>query len=148
MRAVGWRLVPDGSTGRPVMPDQSQHAPAATTRTLRRVLALGAASTLLLAALGPPALAASKSSVAHRTSAKITRVHQTHLAKSAPGEDDGANPETGPRENEELDLKAPGSQQAKRVPAAHVPTPAGLAVTGAGGAAGFDGQTHADQRLA
>ena len=45
---------------------------------------------------------------------------------------DVASLETGPREEEEVDVKAPGSQQAKRVPAAHVPTPAGLAVTGRG----------------
>jgi hypothetical protein len=133
------------------MPDPSQHAPAATTRTLRRLIAIGAATALALAALGPPAIAASKASVAHAAKAKITRVDQTHLTKtSAPVDEDeeGADLETGPREGEELELKAPGSQSAKRVPADHVPTPAGLAVTGAAGAGGFDGQTHADQRLA
>jgi len=131
------------------MPDQPRHARAATMRMLRRLIALGAASALVLAVLGPPALAASKASVAHRAAAKITRIHQTHLAKVGSDHADlGADPETGPREEEQLDLKAPGSQQAKRVPADHVPTPSGLSVTGSGGAGGFDGQTHANQRLA
>ena len=130
------------------MPDLSQPASGAP-RALRRILAIGAASALVLAVVGPPAIAAPKTSVAHATKAKITRVHQTHLAKTA-GTDlaEGADPETGPREEAEVDVKAPGSQQAKRVPADHVPTPAGLSVTGAGGAGGFDGQTHRDQRLA
>ena len=131
------------------MPDPSRHAPASITRTLRRLIAFGAASALVLAVLAPPAVAGSKASVAHESKAKITRVHQTHLAKTAaPADEEGADPETGPREEEELEVKAPGSQSAKRVPADHVPTPAGLPVTGAAGAAGFDGQTHADQRTA
>ena len=130
------------------MPDPSQHAPAFTTRTLRRLIAVGAASALVLAALGAPAIAASKTSVAHASKARITRVHQTHMAKTVAPNEEGADPETGPREEEELELKAPGSQSAKRVPADHVPAPAGLAVTGAAGAGGFDGQTHRDQRLA
>ncbi len=129
------------------MLDLSQDANRATTRTLRRVLALGAAAALVLAVIGPPASAASKSTVAHRAAAKITRVHRTHLAKLT-SEAEGADPETGPREEDNVDLKAPGSQQAKRVPAHHVPTPAGLAVGGAGGATGFDGQSHRDQRFA
>ena len=132
------------------MLDPSQHARAPITRTLRRLIAIGAASALVLAALGPPATARSKDSVAQTSKASITRIHQTHLAKTAPVDEDeaAADPETGPREAEELELKAPGSQSAKRVPADHVPTPAGLGVTGAAGAAGFDGQTHADQRRA
>jgi len=132
------------------MTDPTQHAPAVTSRTLRRLLALGAASALVLAVLAPPAIAASNAGVAHASKVKITRVHQTHMARtSAPlDQDEGADPETGPRAEAEIDVKAPGSQSAKRVPANHVPTPAGLAVTGAAGAGGFDGQTHADQRFA
>jgi hypothetical protein len=135
------------------MPDQPQRIHVARrvgSRRLRRILAVGAASTLVLAIVGPPVVTAAGPSVAHRSAARITRVHQTHLAKTALplDEAEGADPEFGPREVEELDVKAPGSQQAKRVPASHVPTPAGLAVTGAAGAGGFDGQTHADQRFA
>jgi hypothetical protein len=129
------------------MLDLSRDASPATFRTLRRVAALGAGAALVLAVLGPPASAASKATVAHRAAAKITNVGRTHLAKLT-AEEEGADPETGPREEENVDLKAPGSQQAKRVPAHHVPTPAGLSVTGAAGAGGFDGQTHLQQRLA
>jgi hypothetical protein len=133
------------------MPDPSNHVPAALPRAVRRLLAFGAASALVLAIAGPPAALAAPGgkAVAHRSAAKITKVHVTHLSKATDsGEEEGADPETGPREKEEVDVKAPGSQQAKRVPAAHVPTPAAVSVTGAGGAGGFDGQTHLDQRLA
>src|SRR5512147_3169425 len=115
------------------MPDLSQPVPGAP-RALRRALAVGAACALVLAVVGPPAIAAQKSAVAHASKVKITRVHHTHLAKTVDADlGDGADPETGPREEAEVDVKAPGSQQAKRVPADHVPTPAGLSVTGAGG---------------
>jgi hypothetical protein len=132
------------------MPDPSHRAPSASPRFIRRLLAFGAASALVLAIAGPPAaLAASPTRVAHRSAAKITKVHVTHLPKAkGSGAQEGADLETGPREAEEVQVKAPGSQQAKRVPAAHVPTPAGLSVTGAAGATGFDGQTHLDQRTA
>jgi hypothetical protein len=135
------------------MPDLSQHAPDATSAPIiRRLAVVGAASALLLAIVGPPiVVAAPRTGVGHVSSATITRVHQTHLARThGPGiDEDEADPELGPREIEQdLDAKAPGAQSAKRVPAAHVPTPAGLAVTGAAGAAGFDGQNHFDQRTA
>ncbi|HET7029971.1 MAG TPA: hypothetical protein VFI34_05635 [Candidatus Limnocylindrales bacterium] len=132
------------------MPDPS-HLVAPSTRrlTIRRIGALAAIAALVLAIAGPPAaIAASSKAVAHRASAKITKVHVTHLARATGDVEEGADPETGPREEEEVDVKAPGSQQAKRVPAAHVPTPAGLSVGGAAGATGFDGQTHLDQRTA
>ena len=134
------------------MSDLSRRATLASRlRTLRRIGALGAALVLILAIAGPPAaIAASTSRVGHASKATLTRIHQTHLQKThgAVSEEEEADPELGPREIEEhLDAQAPGSQSAKRVPASHVPTPAGLAVTGAGGAAGFDGQTHRDQRL-
>ncbi|MFL5776904.1 MAG: hypothetical protein ACJ76W_11570 [Chloroflexota bacterium] len=119
-----------------------------TATTLRRIVAIGAASLLALAVVGPPAAAAPKAGVGHRSTAKISRIHQTHLAKKAGTDlEEGADPETGPREQEDLATRAPGSQSAKRVPAAHVPKPGDLAITGAAGASGFDGQTHADQRL-
>lgn len=119
-------------------------------RRIRRFAAIGAIVALILAVAGPPiASAAARTGVGHASKARITRVHQTHMAKTSSGDlEEGADPETGPREEEAVDVKAPGSQQAKRVPASHVPAPRGLAVTGAGGARGFDGQTHADQRLA
>jgi hypothetical protein len=121
-----------------------------TARAVRRLLAVVAAALLVFAIAGPPvAIAASGKAVAHRTAAKIAKVHVTrHLPKATASDQESADPETGPREAEEVEVKAPGSQQAKRVPAAHVPTPAGLSVTGAAGAGGFDGQTHLDQRLA
>ena len=134
------------------MPGQSH--PAATdigpSRAVRRLCAVAAAAALVLAVAAPPAvIAASRIGVGHQSAVRITKVHTTHLAKST-GTDlaAGADPETGPKAEVELGAKAPGSQQAKRVPADHVPTPAGLTVTGPAGATGFDGQTHADQRLA
>ena len=132
------------------MPDLSTRAlDAPRRRTVRRLIAVGAASALILAFVGPPAAAAQRTGVGHRSTARITQIHQTHLAKKTGTDlEVGADPETGPREEEQVDVKAPGSQAAKRVPADHVPAPAGLAVTGDGGARGFDGQTHADQRLA
>ena len=119
------------------------------TTTLRRLAAIGAASLLALAVVGPPVAAAPRTGVGHRSTAKITKIHETHMAKKG-GTDlaEGADPETGPREAEDLGTRTPGSQSAKRVPAAHVPTPGDLAVTGAAGATSFDGQTHANQRLA
>jgi hypothetical protein len=134
------------------MLDPSQRAHGShLLRVIRRLAAVGVSAALIIAIAGPPAALAApaKAGVAHRAKATITRTHQTHLVKSSAGAgEEGADPETGPREEEELEVRAPGSQSAKRVPADHVPTPAGLAVTGAAGAGGFDGQTHADQRLA
>jgi hypothetical protein len=131
------------------MSDPSQLAPSPHQGSVaRRIAAAAAAALLLVAVIGPPVTAAAGRSLGHLSSAKITKVAQSHLAKHTAGEEEGADPETGPREEEELQVKAPGSQQAKRVPAAHVPAPAGLAVTGAAGASSFLGQTHADQRLA
>jgi hypothetical protein len=121
-----------------------------TTLTRRRLAAVVAASMLIIAVAAPATTAASRS-VGHQSRAKITKVAQTHLVKAAKPVDQGfaASLETGPREPDaQLDAKVGGSQSAKRVPADHVPTPAGLAVTGDGGATGFDGQTHRDQRLA
>src|SRR3989442_11005942 len=112
---------------------------ASLNRTLRRFGAVGAAAALLLAIVGPPtAIAAGRPTLGHQSSVKITRVHQTHMAKTT-GTDvaNTADPETGPREEAAVGAKAPGSQQAKRVPASHVPTPAGLAVTGAARPGGF-----------
>src|SRR6476619_3690373 len=129
------------------MSDPSQPATAPRQGTVvGRMAAAAAAALLLVAVIGPPLTAAAGRSLGHLSSAKITKVGQSHLAKHTAGADEGADPETGPREAEELQVKAPGSQQAKRVPAAHVPAPAGLAVTGAAGASSFLGQTHADQR--
>ncbi|HET9615296.1 MAG TPA: hypothetical protein VFP22_10825 [Candidatus Limnocylindrales bacterium] len=133
------------------MPDPSQRAlPPDTSRPIRRLAVAGATFALLLAVAGPPmAFAATNAGVGHAATVRMTKVHTTHLAKST-GSDvsETADPETGPKAEVELGAKAPGSQQAKRVPAAHVPTPTDLAITGAGGATGFDGQTHLDQRLA
>src|SRR5258706_15253130 len=77
------------------MTDPTQHANGAASRTLRRLLAFGAASALVLAVLAP-AIAASKAGVAQASKVKITRVHQTHMAKtSAPlDQGEGADPET------------------------------------------------------
>ncbi|MEA2605857.1 MAG: hypothetical protein QOI00_614, partial [Chloroflexota bacterium] len=127
-------------------------APASSTMTLRRLASVFAASMLIAAVAAPATATAASHSVAHQSRAKITKVAQTHLAKQAGKPVDAgaaAGLETGPREADaELDAKAGGSQSAKRVPADHVPTPAGLPVTGAAGATGFDGQTHLDQRTA
>jgi len=115
----------------------------------RRAATLAVVTILALAMGAPPASAATPSSVGHRSTVRIARVAQTHLAKTTGADVDVADPETGPREpDEELDATVAGSQSARRVPADHVPAPAGLAVTGSGGAAGFDGQTHFDQRNA
>jgi hypothetical protein len=132
------------------MPDQSQHVPDPAARIVRRLAVVGAASALILSVAGPPvALAARSTGVGHSSAARITRVGTGHMAKTGGhGTESGeASPEFGPHESEELDAQAPGSQAAKRVPADHVPTPAGLAVTGAGGATGFDGLDHFDQRI-
>jgi len=128
------------------MHDLSQPARDLRGRLIRRMAAVSAAAALTVAIAGPPAVAAASRPIAHKSPATITKVHVGHMAKSTAT--DAADLETGPREEEEVQLRAPGSQQAKRVPAAHVPTPAGLSVTGAGGATSFDGQTHLDQRLA
>jgi hypothetical protein len=134
------------------MPGQIQSAaPSTTTPTLRRVATVFAASMLIVAIAAPATVTAASRSVAHQSKARITKVAQTHLASKAKPVDAGetADLELGPHEPDaQLDAKVGGSQSAKRVPASHVPTPAGLAVTGAGGATGFDGQTHLDQRLA
>ena len=117
-----------------------------TRRRLGTIVAVGA----LIAAVGAPAsaTAASPSSVAHRAAAKISRVTQTHLAKKTGGGVVGAGVmELGPRDAE-LNAKASGSQSAKRVPAAHVPNPPGLAVDGAAGATGWNALSHFDQRTA
>jgi hypothetical protein len=132
------------------MTGTSSVAPPASSPTRRRLAAAAAVAALVLG-IGAPmtATAAARTSVGHASTVKITKVHQTRLAKTSGGDlAEGADPETGPREAEsELDARTPGAQSAKRVPADHVPTPAGLGVTGAAGATGFDGQTHADQRL-
>jgi hypothetical protein len=132
------------------MPVPSQRASdGATTRAIRRLAAGGAAAALMLAVAGPSAaIAATHAGVGSSSTVRITKVHQTHMAKTSGGTlAEGADPETGPRQAEDsLDAKAPGSQKASRVPANHVPAPTGLAVTSAA-AGGWDGQTHADQRL-
>jgi hypothetical protein len=134
------------------MPGQIQSAASPTTTpTLRRVATVFAASMLIVAIAAPATVTAASRSVAHQSKARITKVAQTHLVSKAKPVDGGetADLETGPREPDaQLDAKVGGSQSAKRVPADHVPSPTGLAVTGAGGATGFDGQTHRDQRLA
>ena len=132
------------------MPDQSQHAPASAGRIVRRFAAVGAASALVLAVAGPPvAVAARSSGVGHASATGITRVGTGHMAKGGGHGDSSAeaSAEFGPIEAEELDAQAPGSQAAKRVPADHVPTPAGLGVGGSAGATGFDGLDHYDQRV-
>jgi hypothetical protein len=127
-------------------------APPSSTLTLRRLASVFAASMLIAAVAAPATVTAANRSVAHQSRAKITKVATTHLAKQAGkpvGAAEAADLEIGPREADaELDAKAGGSQSAKRVPADHVPSPAGLPVTGAAGATGFDGQTHLDQRTA
>jgi len=134
------------------MPGQIQSAASPTTTpTLRRVATVFAASMLIVAIAAPATVTAASRSVAHQSKARITKVAQTHLVSKAKPVAGGeiADLETGPREPDaQLDAKVGGSQSAKRVPADHVPSPTGLAVTGAGGATGFDGQTHRDQRLA
>lgn len=130
------------------MPDQSQQLQASRTRrTLRRLAAIGAASALAIAVVGPPAvIAAARTGVGSASTVRIAKVHQTHMAKTG-ATVESADPETGPRAEADPGAKAPGSQKASRVPAAHVPAPAGLAVTSAA-AGGWDGLTHRDQRLA
>ena len=121
---------------------------SATVGRAVRLLAIVASLSLLLGAMAAPVAAKAPAGVGHTSTAKITRIGTTHLSKKAVADDeDAADPETGPRESEELDATAPGSQSAKRVPAAHVPAPAGQAVSGAAGAAGFDALSHADQRF-
>jgi hypothetical protein len=134
------------------MSDRSAHlAHSSAGLTLRRIAVIATASLLLVAIAGPPAAAASRAGVGHASTTRLRPIAHTRMAKTTATdleEEDGADPETGPREQEDLGTRAPGSQSAKRVPAAHVPTPAGLDVTGAAGATSFDGQTHANQRLA
>ena len=131
------------------MPDQS-HATASFGPILRRLAAAGAASALVLSIAGPPAAIAGRATgVGHASATRITRVGTGHMAKTGGhGEESAeADPEFGPIEADELDAQAPGSQAAKRVPADHVPAPAGLSVNGAAGATSFDGLDHYDQRI-
>jgi len=65
---------------------------------------------------------------------------------SAPS-DIGNEIRNSPEEDRGFDKQITGSISPARVPASHVPTPAGLAVR-AGTTTGFDGLTHRDQRLA
>ncbi len=54
----------------------------------------------------------------------------------------------GPEGDEELKSLIRGSLSSARVPSAHVPRPNSLDVSGPLGSSGFNGLTHADQRLA
>ena len=72
--------------------------------------------------------------VGHGRRRRSPEIHQTHMAKTS---SDGPRRRRRPGDRARArrrssDAKAPGSQSAKRVPAAHVPTPGDLAVTGAG----------------
>jgi hypothetical protein len=120
------------------------------SHALSRVLALGAVTALILGSVAPSVAAASPKSRGHASKAAITKVATTHLGKASKptGSPTGTTAELGPREEEELDATAPGSQAAKRVPAAHVPNPSPQSVSGAGGATGFEGVSHLQQRFA
>jgi hypothetical protein len=123
---------------------------ALSRRALRRVVTFASCALLAGALAAPPAGAATPSGAGHRSSAKITKVHTTRLAKSTQtvGSGPGGTLEFGPGEDEELDAQVSGSQSAKRVPAAHVPTPVSKSVVGANGATGFEGISHVQQRFA
>ena len=128
------------------MPVDGQSRP----RNVARLISIGAVAALILASLAPPASAASPKSQGHASKTSITKVATTHLGKASKptGSPVGTTTELGPREDEELDATTPGSQSAKRVPAAHVPSPAPQAVSGAGGGTGFEGVSHLQQRFA
>src|SRR3954462_11073464 len=82
-----WRrdLGRDSTRERVMSFDSVHHLRRAPSRTtIRRLIALSAASALLLSVVGPPVAAAVRPGVGHRSTAKITRVHQTHLAKKSP----------------------------------------------------------------
>jgi hypothetical protein len=123
---------------------------SARPRSFARLLAFGAVTALLVASIAPPISAASPKSQGHASRAEITRVGTTHLGKGSrpTGAPVGTTAEFGPREEEQLDATAPGSQAAKRVPAAHVPNPSPQSVSGAAGATGFEGVSHLQQRFA
>jgi hypothetical protein len=118
-----------------------------------RLAALFVGAVLAMAAIAPASVGASPGRGHALGSMSDTRIHNVGVgriakaSKAAPDADEGSNPETGPRE-EELDAQVSGSKSAQRVPASHVPAPAGQSVTGAAGAAGFDGLSHRDQRTA
>src|SRR3954465_5826567 len=122
--------------------------PRASRRAIARLIALIATPPLLGGAAAAPVGAASPKGVGHVTAAKIVKVGSGKLNKPVKVTPvaEGADPETGPHETEELDAKISGSQSAKRVPAAHVPAPAPQSVTGAAGATGFDALSPRDQR--
>ena len=121
----------------------------ARPRHLARLIALTAIGALLVGSLAPPIAAAASKAQGHTAKAKITKIGSTRLTKAGRpvGSPTGTNLELGPREPE-LDAKISGSQSGKRVPAAHVPAPEPLAITGAAGAGGFDGLNHLQQRFA
>ena len=81
--------------------------------------------------------------------ATVTFVGTARLTGTDPGADDGA---LGIREEPEVDAdfskpQTSGSQAPARVPADHVPTPAGKAIASEP-IVGFNGISHRDQRLA
>ena len=121
----------------------------ARPRRMARLAALTAMGALLIASIAPPIATAASKAQGHAEKAKITKVGSTHMTRAAKPTDlpTDNTVEFGPRE-EELDATISGSQAGKRVPAAHVPAPAPQAVTGAGGATGFDGLNHLQQRFA
>jgi hypothetical protein len=67
-----------------------------------------------------------------------------------PGTDTGTGNEVrqGPVEVQDLKKRIRGSISSARVSSAHVPRPNDLQVEGPGAATGFNGLTHAEQRLA
>ena len=115
-----------------------------------QVAMLVACLALVAAVLPATAGAAQPTAKVHTGKTSITKVGTSRIAKVAKPVTPGSGAsvgEFGPRE-ENLDAKVSGSQSAARVPAAHVPAPAGQAVTTANaGASGFDALSHAEQRF-
>ncbi len=74
----------------------------------------------------------------------------TYLGAAAPSavSEIGLEIRTGPEVDASFERLAKGTVSPARVPSSHVPTPADTAVSGVVAGAGFDGLTHADQRLA
>ncbi|MEP6592466.1 MAG: hypothetical protein ABJC51_02170, partial [Acidobacteriota bacterium] len=72
----------------------------------------------------------------------------SQLATEPGAETFGNETRQGPEGDEELKSLIRGSLSSARVPSAHVPRPNGLDVSGPLGSSGFNGLTHADQRLA
>ncbi len=96
------------------------------------------------------ASAAKKASLGKTTAGKATFLGRVSPGEATPSAtaDLGLEFRESPEEEENFDKQINGSVSSARVPAAHVPKPAATAVLGPVPTFGFDGLTHADQRLA